>query len=123
MKQITRLAQVVAVMMLVSLAAAGAENSTFNYDNGGNDWGTTYPKCTAQYTVESPVNFKFDWDGFVKGTNYFLKDWSDAQFSYLPQSQPASVKNYGFTDWVYQMSGFEDDKIGGIYAAEPLASP
>ena len=121
MKQITKLVQVVAVLLFVSLAAADPTNSTWNYDNNGSDWGDDYSKCTAPYTVESPVNFHFDWAGFVAGTNYFLHDWSDAQFSFLPASTAATVKTYGFENWVYQMSDFSDE-IAGFYGSEPLAS-
>lgn len=47
MKQITKLVQVVAVLLFVSLAAADPTNSTWNYDNDGGDWGDDYAHCTS----------------------------------------------------------------------------
>ena len=107
MKQITKLVNVVAVVLLMSLATADPTNSTWNYDQKGADWKDTYPACYQAYSVESPVNFKFDWTTFVAGTNYFLHDWSLSAFSYLPQSSKSNVKTYGFDNWVYQMSNFD----------------
>ena len=121
MKQITKLVHVVAVLLFVSLAAADPTNSTWNYDNNGNDWASIDSKCNATYTVESPVNFVFNWTTFAAGSNFFLHDWSESQFSFLPASTAATVKTYGFDNWVYQMSDFSDE-IAGFYGSEPLAS-
>ena len=70
--------------LLMSFAAAGATNSTYNWDDGGAIWGVTYPKCEKQYTVQSPVDFKFDWLSYSEGTNYYLHDWESVTFIFYP---------------------------------------
>jgi len=107
--------------LFLATASAAETNSTWNYDNGGNDWGDTYKSCAAQYTVESPIDYAFDWSTYGTPTNYYLKSWVDDGFSYLPTANTAvQAGTYGFENWVYQLSNLS--KVGGFYAAEPLKS-
>ena len=91
------------IFSLFFAAALGAEtNSTWNYDNGGNDWGDTYTKCASQYTVESPIDYAFDWSTYGTPTNYYLISWNEDGFSYLPTAdKDVKVATYGFENWVY----------------------
>ena len=108
--------------LFLGTAFGDPTNSTFNYDKNGTDWSDAYPKCTA-YTVESPVNFKFNWTEYGDQglADYKLRDWSSDFFSFLPQTYKSKVNTYGFDNWVYQMSDFAN--LGGYYGAEPLKNP
>ena len=121
MKQVSKVTGLFIVATLLTNVFAAETNSTWNYDNGGSDWGSlgsTYSKCASQYTVESPIDFSYDWSTLG---GYYLYDWSTDGFSYLPDSSATvDVGTYGFENWVYQMSDFTN--VGGFYAAEPLKS-
>ena len=105
MKPFIKFVQVIALALLVSHAVAEPTNTTFNYENNGSDWGHSYGQCMSEYTVQSPVNFKFDWTDDTK-VKYYLHDWAKYNFAFLPQFLPAYPKTFGFDNWVYQMSDF-----------------
>ena len=55
------------------------------------------------------------------GTDYFLWDWSavGGDFTFAPTIRKVTVGTYGFENWVYQMSDFQQE-IGGFRTSEPL---
>ena len=65
MKQISKLSSLLLFALFLGTTLGAETNSTWNYANNGTDWSKDYPKCTA-YTVESPVNFKFDWTAYAE---------------------------------------------------------
>lgn len=100
--------------------AYGAEtNTTWTYADGGADWGTAYPECASNDSIESPIDFSFNWTS----PDSDLHDWSEDGFFYLPDTAGAvKVGVYGFDNWVYQMRNFTGG-AGGFYAAEPRKGP
>ena len=105
--------------LFLTQAYADPTNSTWNYDSGGDDWKNISAKCAPDYTVASPVNFHFDWSKYGPG-DYFLYDWAQDDFSFLPNFRKVKAGTYGFDNWVWQASTF--DSIG-FYAAEALENP
>ena len=73
--------------LILALGKSDPTNPDWNYDNGGSDWDAKlYPHCTSAYAVESPVDYSYDWSTLG---GYFLYDWCDDGFSFLPDATKA----------------------------------
>ena len=83
MKQISKVSNLLVFALLIGLTYADPTNSTWNYATNGTEWNDTYAACAAKWTVESPIDYKYDWSTYGTSDSY-VYDWSTDFFSFLP---------------------------------------
>ena len=82
----------------VSADTPSPTNSTWNYDNGGDDWATLYPTtCGKQTTVQAPITIR----NYAYDSHYLPYVWSENAFSFLPYLKQGLASFAGPDQWVY----------------------
>jgi len=66
----------------ISAPVYGPTNSTWNYDNAGNDW--TYPTCALTNYVQAPIDLSNTAATNNSFTGSYDFRWADNGFSFLP---------------------------------------
>lgn len=105
-----------ALFACVSLASCqmvgNATNSTWNYDQHGQDWDFNFCNLTYQQSPNPLYTYK---------NPYYPDAWGGG-FSFLTAFYPTQINGtqVGVTNYVYTVKS--ESNIGGLYVGEPLSS-